>query len=86
MSASDKTLEVSVSTTRGTQQFSFPKQIKVEDVIRQVVTAFGFATGDSFHLVTADNTAEPLRPERPLVSYGITDGTTLILTAVGSGV
>jgi hypothetical protein len=86
MSANDKNLEVNVSTTRGTKQFSFPKQTKVEEVLRQVIAALGFAAGDSFQLVLAENTSEPLRPERTLVSYHVADGATLILTAVGSGV
>ncbi len=86
MNSIDQNLEVTVNSTRGTQQFSFPKQTKVEDVIRQAVTAFGFATGDDFQLVMESNTADPLQPERPLVSYHIADGAVLILTSIGSGV
>jgi hypothetical protein len=86
MSANDKNLELSINTSRGTKEFSFPKQTKVEDVIHQVVTAFGFASGDHFQLVLASNPKEVLQPERTLVSYHLTDGTKLILTAVGSGV
>jgi len=86
MNASDKNLDLNIQTTRGSKQFSFSKQIKVEEVIRQVVSAFGFAAGDSFQLVLASNPQEALQPERTLVSYHLTDGTNLILTAIGSGV
>lgn len=86
MNASDKNLDLNIKTTRGSKQFSFPKQTKIEEVIRQVVSAFGFAGGDSFQLVLASNPQEALQPERTLVSYHLTDGTDLILTAIGSGV
>jgi hypothetical protein len=86
MNANDKNLQLSISTSRGTKEFSFPKQTKVADVIHQVVTAFGFASGDRLQLVLASNPEEALQPERTLVSYHLTDGTKLILTAVGSGV
>ena len=86
MNASDKTLEIKIQSTRGTKDFSFPKETKVSDVIAAVITAFGFAPGDRFELVLASNPGEPLQPERPLVSYHITDGAILVLTAVGGGV
>jgi len=82
----DKTLEIKVQSTRGTKEFSFDKQTKVEAVIAKAVAAFGFAPGDKFELVLATNPGEPLSPERTLVSYHITDGTVLVLTAVGGGV
>jgi hypothetical protein len=83
---SDKNLEIKIQSTRGTQDFMFPKQTKVADVVAAAVVAFGFAAGDKFELVLATNPAEPLQPERPLVSYHVTDGTVLVLTAVGGGV
>ncbi len=86
MSKDDKTLEIKVQSTRGTKEFSFPKETKLSTVIAEVVTAFGFAPGDKFELVLATSPGEPLQPERPLVSYHITDGTVLVLTAIGGGV
>ena len=86
MNTSDKTLDVKIQSTRGTKDFSFPKETKVSDVITAAVVAFGFAPGDRFELVLASNSGEPLQPERPLVSYHIADGTILVLTAVGGGV
>jgi hypothetical protein len=86
MAKNDDILEIKIQSTRGEKEFHFPKTTKVSEVIAQAVVAFGFAPGDSFQLVLATNLKEPLSPERPLVSYGITDGTVLVLTAVGKGV
>ena len=86
MNQNNKMLDITIQSTRGTKDFSFPKETKVADVITQAVAAFGFAPGDKFELVLASNPGEPLQPERPLVSYHITDGTVFILTAVGGGV
>jgi hypothetical protein len=82
----DKDFEITIQSTRGTKQFSFPKQNKVSDVISQAISAFGFASGDNFELMLASNTSEALNPERPLVSFNLEDGAVLILTATGSGV
>jgi hypothetical protein len=84
--SNDKTLEIKVQTTRGTKEFPFSKETKVSAVIAEVVTAFGFAAGDRFELVLATSPGEPLQPDRPLVSYQITDGMVLVLTAIGGGV
>ncbi len=86
MSANEKNLEIKIQSTRGTKEFSFPKETKVADVIAKAVTAFGFAPGDKFELVLATKPSELLQPERTLVSYHITDGTVLVLTAIGGGV
>lgn len=86
MSANDKNLEIKIQSTRGTKEFSFPKATKIAEVIAQAVTVFGFAPGDKFELVLATKPGEPLQPERTLVSYHITDGTVLVLTAIGGGV
>jgi hypothetical protein len=86
MNSNDKTLDIKIQSTRGTKDFSFAKETKIADVIAKAVAAFGFAPGDTFELVLATNPGEALQPERPLVSYHITDGATLILTAIGGGV
>jgi hypothetical protein len=84
--ANDKELEIKIQSSRGTKDFSFPKTIKVLEVIAQAVQAFEFAPGDSFALMLATNPEEALDPNRPLVSYHVKDGDILILTATGSGV
>ena len=86
MSANDKTLDIKIQSTRGTKDFSFAKETKVADVITTAIGAFGFAPGDKFELVLASDPGQPLQPDRPLVSYHITDGTVLVLTAIGGGV
>ena len=86
MSADDKTITIKIKSTRGTQEFTFEKQTKISEVIEEAVRVFGFAPGDRFELVLESNPGEPLRPERTLVSYHITDGTILVLTSIGSGV
>jgi WXG100 protein secretion system (Wss), protein YukD len=86
MSEHDNILKIKIQSTRGTKEFSFPKETKIAEVIAKAVEAFGFTPGDKFELVLASNPGEPLQPERTLVSYHITDGTALILTAVGGGV
>jgi len=85
MAHNDETLEIKIQA-RGTKAFSFPKQTKISEVIKQAVSIFGFAEGDNFELMLSTNTDEALQPERPLVSYGIKDGDILILTSTGSGV
>jgi hypothetical protein len=84
--AHDNTLDIKIQSTRGTKDFSFTKETKISEVIVKAVAAFGFAPGDKFELVLATNPGEPLQPERTLVSYQVTDGTILILTAIGGGV
>ncbi|HYD55051.1 MAG TPA: hypothetical protein VEA99_20620 [Gemmatimonadaceae bacterium] len=86
MNQGDKMLDIKVQSTRGTMDFSFLKEKKVADAINEVVKKFGFAPGDKFELVFPANPGEPLKPERPLVSYHITDGMVLVLTAIGGGV
>jgi hypothetical protein len=86
MSSNDKILEIKIQSTRGTKEFSFDKETKIAEVITKAVAAFEFAPGDKFELVFATNPGEPLQPERTLVSYHITNGTILILTAIGGGV
>ncbi len=86
MSSNDNILQIKIQSTRGTKEFSFPKQTKDADVIAQAIAAFGFAPGDKFELVRATDLNDPLQPDRTLVSYHITDGTVLVLTAIGGGV
>ncbi len=81
-------LTVNVVTGRGTREFSFRQETKIAEVINQVVSDFGYPPADKYVLTRkkADGGDEELAPERPLVSYGIEDGATLVLTAIGTGV
>lgn len=86
MSANDKNLQIKIQSTRGTKEFSFPKETKIAEVITEAIATFGFTPGDKFELVLATKPGEPLQPERTVVSYHIADGTVLVLTAIGGGV
>ncbi|MBI5021132.1 MAG: hypothetical protein HZB59_06835 [Ignavibacteriales bacterium] len=86
MAKEDKTLQITIQSTRGSKEFSFDKETKISEVITAAISAFSFAPGDRFELVFANKPDEVLKPERPLVSYHIVDGTVLVLTAVGGGV
>ena len=85
-SMNDKQLSVVVQSTRGSKTLSFAKTAKISDVISAAVKAFGFAPGDRFELAFATKPGEVLQPERPLVSYHVTDGTAFLLTSIGGGV
>jgi hypothetical protein len=82
----DRDLEVTVQSSRGQKNFTFPKQSKVSEVISTAASAFGFTLTDTFRLVLATSPGNALEAMRTLVSYHIADGTVLILTDLGSGV
>jgi hypothetical protein len=82
----DKSINLTVQTTRGTAMLTFEHNDKVSDVIAAVVRRFGFGQADVFSLVLASKPAEPLDPHRTLQSLHLTDGTCVILTATGNGV
>jgi hypothetical protein len=76
------TLEV--ATPNGVFTGTFPKTMKVEDVIQAVVADRQLVAGDAFELV---HNGEVLQPsQRPLVSFGLTGTVQLELVATGSGV
>ncbi len=79
------TIIVTVVTGRGEKSYEFRQETKVSEVISQVIGDFGFSPSDRY-ILTRKKSGEELKPERPLVSYGIEDGELLVLTAVGSGV
>jgi len=82
----EKDLELVVQSSRGSKEFTFPREAKVTDLITTAAKTFGFSASDTFRIVLATNPGQPLQAERTLVSYHLSDGTVLILTDVGSGV
>lgn len=82
----DRDITITVHTSRGSGSQTFPATTKIEDVINAIVVAFGFNPGDGFQLALVLNPGEPLDPNRPIVSYHLTDGDEVVLTAVGTGV
>ena len=82
----DRSIKVTIQSTRGKKQFSFPKLAEVAHVIKEAIDAFDFKQGDQFELVLATKPDEPLQPQRTLASYQIEDDSVLILTSIGGGV
>ncbi len=78
-------ITITVQSGRGSQQFTFPKQTKVQDVTGTAATALGYPARGNYSLVQV-KTGAVLEPQRPLVSYHIEDGEVLVLSETGSGV
>jgi hypothetical protein len=82
----DSDLSITIKTTQGSWSTEFPKTIKVQEVVSQVVSHFGFATNGQYELRLERDPNTPLQPDRPLVSYGVRDGDVLIFTDLGIAV
>ena len=81
----DQNLMVVITSPRGRWEANFPKTAKVIEVVEAVRQHFGFEPGA--FLLRLERTGETLASERPLVSYGITDGESLLFVPeMGSGV
>jgi hypothetical protein len=79
------TIEVTIQSPRGSALFSFEKTAKVAEVIEAARQKFGFEPGA--FILRRQKPDEVLAPERPLVSYHIESGETLLLVPeMGSGV
>lgn len=82
---STQTLTLTIRSPRETKEFTFNKTTKVLEVIEQARVAFGFAEGNFTLSCESDDSI--LQPERPLTSYHLDDGATLLLIPeTGSGV
>lgn len=77
-------ITVIVQSGRGTKEFTFPKQTKVEDVAREAAIALGYPSGGIYNLVRLKDGHE-LDGHRTLESYHIEDGETLVLSETGTG-
>lgn len=82
----DNSLSVTIQTTQGNWDNSFPKTTKAQDVINSTVQHFGYSPKGTYELRLESNPNETLQPDRPLVSYGIKDGDILIFTDLGIAV
>jgi hypothetical protein len=75
-----QSLEVLVQAPRISEpvQFSFPKTMKVADVVAQLKadSRLKLSPNGTYVLTSGGAEAQVLDPERPLVSYGIKDGDT----------
>jgi len=82
--SSDKDLTITIQSGRGSREFTFAKQTKVQDAAKQAAVALGYPDGNTYALCRVDP-LEELAGERPLVSYQIKDGDILALSDTGSG-
>jgi hypothetical protein len=80
-----ETIILTIETPKGKwENAAFAKTTKVQEVIQQVITKFGFAPDGNYKLkVKGQN--DFLEPERPLVSYHLPDHTVLVFTDLGKG-
>lgn len=79
-------ISVVVQTGRGTDTFSFGKTTKVSEVIVHVRTHFELTGEGTFMLVRKSDNSTLSPVERPLVSFGLEEGETLVLTGGGRNV
>lgn len=82
---SDKELTLTIITTRGEYEDTFPKTTKVQEVIDKVRDHFDLTGTGTFELLI-EGSEEELNPNRTLVSYGLEDDEELILTNDGKNV
>jgi len=82
----DQDLTILIETSQGTWENTFPKNTKISEVIQAVIQHFGFVAGGKYELRMENEPDTPLKPERPLVSYGIKNGDVLIFTDFGEAV
>ncbi|MHB1414246.1 MAG: hypothetical protein ACYC1C_03255 [Chloroflexota bacterium] len=82
---SDHDVTVVIQSGRGSREFTFAKQMKVQDAANTAASALGYAPGGAYVLVRL-KTNDELEGQRPLVSYHIEDGESLALSETGSGV
>ncbi len=75
-----------IKSTRGSKEFTFRLETKVQNVIETAVKAFEFANTDKFQLALESQPGEPLQADRTLASYHVKNGTEFVLTGVGTGV
>src|SRR5260370_984847 len=78
------TIDVVIQSGRGSRQFSFPKQTKVQDAANAAATALGYPA-DGVYSLGRLNPEQELEGQRTLVSYHIQDNEILMLSATGSG-
>ncbi len=82
----DRDLTITIETTEGAWTETFAQTDKIKEVIAAVVRHFVFAADGKYELRRETDPDTPLDPERPLVSYHIKDGDTLIFTDLGIAV
>lgn len=82
----EKAITVIVTTSRGSESFTFDKTTTVDEVIREVREHFELTGEGSFSLVRKSDNQELSPKERPLVSFDLEDEEELVLTGGGTNV
>lgn len=82
----NKNLNIIIKTPLGDWESIFPKSAKVSDVIQAVIQKFNFASNGKYELKLEDDPTISLKPEKPLVSYGVKDGDILVFIDFGQAV
>jgi hypothetical protein len=82
----DKDLAVIVKGPEQAWHTNFPKTIKVSEVITAYVEHFKLAPSPKYELKLETDPNTLLKPERPLVSYGVKDGDVLVFVDFGDAV
>ena len=82
----DNELDIVIKTPNGDWITTFIKTAKVADIVSAVVQHFNYASNGKYELRLESDPDTVLKPERPLVSYGITDGTVLVFIDFGAAV
>ena len=80
----DRGLTIVIETPQGKWETTFPKIVKVSEVIEAVKQHFGFSAEGKYQLKLANG--ETMRPERTLVSYHVKDGDHLTFVDLGVAV
>jgi phenylacetate-CoA ligase len=82
--ADPENMTVIVQSERGLRHFEVTRGTKVADLESAALDAFEMVSRDRCLLAPATSPGTALLPERTLDSYGLRNGTTLVLTTVGA--
>jgi hypothetical protein len=82
----DDVLSIEIISADEEFTFDFQKTTKVSEAIDAAVNQFELNAADKYTLKFPGDKGEKLDPNRPLVSYGLADGASLVLTSHGGGV
>lgn len=82
----DKELSVIIKGPEPDWHTTFPKTIKVSEVIAAYVEHFKLAASPKYELRLETDPNTVLKPERPLVSYHVKDGDVLVFVDFGDAV
>ncbi|MCH8902484.1 MAG: hypothetical protein IIA45_01010 [Bacteroidetes bacterium] len=86
MSQDNKNISLIIKSTQGDWSSSFSQTLKIQELINEVREHFGFASDGSYELRLESDPNNTLDPVRPIVSFQLKDGDSLIFTDLGIAV